>query len=147
MKKGISPLIGTVLLIAATMTIAGLLAFWASSYVQSQTQYFTNRTQAFYCSEMVDRVSVISCKYEEVENSTKLLLIVDNKGKFDLKGFWLILRNDTYIKNYKSNETLYAGLLTTLIFENVENITGKEIRLRAVECPEVDIKIEKCEIA
>ena len=144
MKKGISPLVGTVLLIAATMTIAGLLAFWASSYVQSQTQYFTNRTQTFYCSEMVDRISVISCKYESL--SKKVFLVVDNKGKFDLNGFWLILQNDTYIKNYKTNETLYAGLPTTLTFENVENITNKEMKLRAIECPEIDIKIEKCKI-
>lgn len=33
MRKGISPLIATVLLIAATMSIAGILAYWASNFV------------------------------------------------------------------------------------------------------------------
>jgi len=35
MGKGISPLVATVLLIAVTMTIAGALAYWASSLVST----------------------------------------------------------------------------------------------------------------
>lgn len=35
MRKGISPLVAAVLLIAATMSIAGILAYWASNFVKS----------------------------------------------------------------------------------------------------------------
>ena len=42
--KGISPLVAASLLIAVTMTIAGILAFWASSYMRTTTTQFTNQT-------------------------------------------------------------------------------------------------------
>ena len=35
MQKGISPLVAAVLLIAATMSIAGILAYWASNFVRT----------------------------------------------------------------------------------------------------------------
>jgi len=34
--KGISPLVATVLLIALTLTIAGIVAMWASSFTQAK---------------------------------------------------------------------------------------------------------------
>ncbi len=42
---GISPLVAAVLLIAVTMTIAGLLAYWATSFVRTSLPE-TNRTEA-----------------------------------------------------------------------------------------------------
>ena len=44
MKKGISPLVAAVLLIAATMSIAGILAYWAASYVRERTTAMGNET-------------------------------------------------------------------------------------------------------
>ena len=35
MQKGISPIVAAVLLIAATMSIAGILAYWASNFVKT----------------------------------------------------------------------------------------------------------------
>ena len=38
--KAVSPLVAAVLLIAVTMTIAGMLAYWASGFVRQQTEPF-----------------------------------------------------------------------------------------------------------
>jgi flagellin-like protein len=35
MRKGISPLIASVMLIAATMSLAGILAYWSSNFVKT----------------------------------------------------------------------------------------------------------------
>jgi len=42
--KGISPLIATVLLIAFTMAIAGIMATWATSFVQAKITETENQT-------------------------------------------------------------------------------------------------------
>ncbi|MEM7826997.1 MAG: archaellin/type IV pilin N-terminal domain-containing protein [Candidatus Aenigmatarchaeota archaeon] len=44
MLKGISPLIATVLLIALTMTIAGIIATWASSFTQVRLEEIKSNT-------------------------------------------------------------------------------------------------------
>lgn len=36
MRKGISPIVAAVLLIAVTMSLAGLLAYWASNFVKTE---------------------------------------------------------------------------------------------------------------
>ena len=48
MAKGISPLVATVLLIAVTMTLAGIIAFWGSSFVRTSlpTENQTQTLQA-----------------------------------------------------------------------------------------------------
>ncbi len=144
MKKGISPIIGTVLLIAATMTIAGLLAFWASSFVQSQASYFSNQTQKIYCSSMEEKINIINCKY--YKESGEIWMIVDNIGSYDLKGMSLIIfYNDTYVTTYKTNETISAGMPSTLTFKNVQNITGyNKMILRSLECPTVEVEVLEC---
>lgn len=43
-KKGISPLIATVLLIAFTMAIAGMMATWATSFVSTKMAETQNQT-------------------------------------------------------------------------------------------------------
>jgi flagellin-like protein len=79
--KGISPLVASVLLIAVTMTIAGAVAYWASSFVGQQTKMFENQTVTSECN-FAD-FSVYSCTY----NSTTLnmTLILENIRSVELK--------------------------------------------------------------
>jgi len=44
-RKGISPLIASVLLIAFTLAIAGIMATWATSYVRGQTSQISSQTE------------------------------------------------------------------------------------------------------
>ncbi len=44
MKKGISPLIAVVLLIAATVAVAAILANWATSYSKIHTEEISSKT-------------------------------------------------------------------------------------------------------
>lgn len=78
--KGISPLIAAVLLIAVTMTIAGVLAFWASTFVQTGLEQSSNQTVATECN--FGNFIVDSCSYNS--STTKLTLILDNIGTVNL---------------------------------------------------------------
>ncbi|HDJ96508.1 MAG TPA: hypothetical protein ENG45_00350 [Candidatus Aenigmarchaeota archaeon] len=47
--KGVSPLVAAVLLIAATMTIAAIIAFWTSGFVRSKLKEQENKTFEMMC--------------------------------------------------------------------------------------------------
>ena len=49
-SKAVSPLVAAVLLIAVTMTIAGMLAYWASGFVRLQTETFSNQSVVSKCN-------------------------------------------------------------------------------------------------
>ncbi len=75
--KGISPIVASVLLIAVTMTIAGVLAYWSSSFVEKQLPATTDADCKF-ANFIFD-----SCTY----NSTtqKISFILNNRRNVDLK--------------------------------------------------------------
>lgn len=49
-RKGLSPLIATVLLIAFTMAIAGIMASWATQFVSAQISGVQNQSVGITCS-------------------------------------------------------------------------------------------------
>jgi len=78
-SKGISPLVASVLLIAATMSIAGILAYWASSFVKTGLPE-VNKTQQ-ECQFIDFRIA--TCRYQD---STKTItLILDNFRAIDIQ--------------------------------------------------------------
>jgi flagellin-like protein len=101
-KKGISPLVAAVLLIAVTMTIAGLLAYWAASFVRTSLPE-TNETSA-QC-QFAD-FNIYSCTYFNSTNT--LSLILENNKDIELLSLkaFLIFPNATV-----SSPRLLAGTL------------------------------------
>jgi flagellin-like protein len=81
MRKGISPLVASVLLIAATMSIAGILAYWASSFVSKQTETFENQTVTSECNYA--DFKIYSCSYNS--SSRRLTMILENTRDVTLK--------------------------------------------------------------
>lgn len=108
MKKGISPLISTILLIAFTMIVAAILAVWAQHYATTQTQ------QMQYCIE--SGLYIHTCRWtaSTAPNGT-LKIVVKNTGNHDL-GFTVVLEY--------GNETLHPDLVYPIDIEY--NITKNE---------------------
>lgn len=116
MRKGISPLVAAVLLIAVTMTIAGVLAYWASSFVRSQTELFQNQTVATECN--FGNLQVYACNYDS--NSTKITMILNNIGTIDLRDLIVyVIYPDNTIKDYALNATLASRRLESYILSDV----------------------------
>jgi len=145
MKKGISPIIGTVLLIAATMTIAGILAFWASSFVQQQTEYYSNETTSTFCNFANFRV--LSCMYNKT--SDELAVVVDNYKSHTLKGFKAIVwYSDVDIQTFETDEEITANSIKSIMFENItKDLTSTtKVIIRSSQCSSIEQQIT-CNIA
>ncbi len=104
-RKGISPLIAAVLLIAFTMAIAAILTTWISNFTTDQkekTQVFEEKIDCVYQSIRADP------DFARINMSTKIFQdYVVNTGSVDveLTGFQVWI-DDTPIKPYKMNGTL-----------------------------------------
>lgn len=140
MKKGISPIIGTVLLIAATMTIAGILAFWASSFVQQQTEYYSNETTTTFCNFANFRI--LSCIYNQT--SKELAVVIDNYKSNTLKGFEAIVWfSDIDVETFQTEDQVPANYVKPIFFENItKDITQTtKIIIRSSQCPSLEQKL------
>lgn len=80
-SKGVSPLIAAVLLIAATMTLAGVLAWWASSYVKNNIPTLNATQQACRNSDF----KIYQCSYSS--SSSQITLVLSNIGSVTIKNF------------------------------------------------------------
>lgn len=130
-KLGISPLVAAVLLIAVTMTIAGILAYWATGFVRTSLPD-VNETDA-EC-RMAD-FSVYSCTFD---NSTKKLsLILENLQDTELTNMRLffIYANLSVSDAVPLNTTLTAGALKPYAITGVDaNFTKIMVK---THCPEI----------
>jgi len=134
MLKGISPLIATVLLIAFTMAIAGIMATWATSFVQAKITEVENQSQAV-CAGANLRAS------DAVLDSTTRLgtVIVENLGTVPLTNFKGYVYYEDATKNHdaglsNSSIVLETGDAFTFTWQaNYDN--PQRLRIAAGNCP------------
>jgi flagellin-like protein len=130
--KGLSPIIAAVILIAITMTIAGILSFWATGFMKSKLAEVENTTQGTDC--LAAKFVVYSSTYN---NKTKTLYtIVDNRMTIDL-----VLENlyifypDNKLVTKPLNLELNSNVVKELNITDVpEGFTNAKIKSN---CPEV----------
>ena len=70
--KGISPMIATVLLIAFTVAVGGIVSLWISGYTKTQTGQITSVSQ----DQIQCYNSVLSIKSTTVLNGTNATIVV-----------------------------------------------------------------------
>jgi len=130
MKKGISPLVAAVLLIAATMSIAGILAYWASSFMRTQTSSFNNQTVTSEC-QYAD-FKIYSCSYNFTSHAISLIL--ENYRDVLLKDlvFYVNFPNSTVIP-ISMNETLPKGLIKSFSIPNMDTFTKIIVKTQCAE--------------
>ena len=132
--KGISPLMATIILIALTIVIAGILGLWAASYVSIRTQEINKTSELINCQ--LANFEIISCRKE----NDKIKMILLNDRKMDLNGFRV-----TFIKNDENGNIIEINTIEIPIklkaagYETLEiNIlltNYSKIEIRSLECP------------
>ena len=134
MLKGISPLIATVLLIAFTMAIAGIMATWATSFVQAKITETENQSQAVCPGANLRASEAI------LDNTTKRgTVIVENLGTVALTNFKGYVFYEDPTKNHdaqlsNSSIVLETGDAFTFTWQaNYDN--PKRLRIAAGNCP------------
>lgn len=120
MAKGISPLVAAVLLIAATMSIAGILAYWASTFVKVQTSQFENQTATTLCSG--GNFEIYSCRFNKTEHYVTVIL--RNIGSIDLPNLvGTAIYSDGSVYSQSLNGTLTTSGTSAILSFNLVNIT------------------------
>lgn len=136
MRKGISPLIAVIMLIAFTMIVAGILAGWATQFV---TQ---SRSELQFCARA--QMLIQRAYYD---NSTKdLTLALFNTGDVPLRGFSVRLEY--------SNNTIESTKMESLniSYQDIETVTLKtdeslkQVVVQSMECRGAQDLVNKYDI-
>ncbi len=145
MKKGISPLVATVLLIAFTLSIAGLLGGWLTSLTKSETDTIQQGSDILVnCSSGVIDITDVIC----TNSSQQLRVAVANLGDVELYDFSVFAAvNNTFYSNStggpNSTNTLKTGEQTILVYGCNRNefcangATVTKVRITSGNCPQV----------
>ena len=131
MLKGISPLVATVLLIAVTMTLSGIIAFWGSSFVRT-TLPAENQTQTIQAC-IGGSIKLISQSYNSSTNVLSLTFYNDGTQK-------LSLTNITFIYSDRAETKLINSEISPaqVLVKIIDNVTSNyDSFLISTNCPNI----------
>jgi flagellin-like protein len=150
-KRGLSPLIAAVLLVAFTVAIAAFLATWSKSYTETQALAVEKETVAkLACGKAGLRIK--ACAFVKVpnENNYTVRLLARNAGSLKLGNLKVVIfYPDDTVKtlNFDPDLTLAPGDYKTI--KTVDKVNDTAISLLYLEtgdCLEVRDKTETCEV-
>ncbi|MFH0957024.1 MAG: archaellin/type IV pilin N-terminal domain-containing protein [Candidatus Aenigmatarchaeota archaeon] len=126
-RKGISPLVAVIMLIAFTMIVAGILAGWATRFATEQRSMLEKCVRA--------NVVIKKAVYDDVNKNISLMLY--NAGTVPLKGFQVQV---TYDDNgppmpttWGIDSTLGANSFETFTHD-LPNTSVDFVEIRSIEC-------------
>ncbi|VVB60079.1 Uncharacterised protein [uncultured archaeon] len=135
-KKGISPLIASVLLIAFTLSIGAFMSTWLQDVTKKQTQSTVenSKPECQFANLNIQNVTYTN-------SSTKLRIDVENTGtkSVAINSIKLIYNDDTTTQANFNRTTINAGDVNTLLMYNTTtngSIRSDIRKLRLVtDCP------------
>lgn len=133
-RKGMSPLIAAVILIAATMSIAAILAYWATTYVREELGSAEELGIAGGAKCLEAQFELRSGSY----SGRTLTLILDNKKSVDLTLTDLFLiYSDNTVENHTLDTMLNGNEIKTVTVSDVtDNFLTGEIK---THCSDVSV--------
>lgn len=143
-RKGISPLIAAVLLIAFTMAVAGILTAWVTSFTQSTTEDVGNES---------DRL--IECSYAGLDitsasfDGTDATVVVANTGTQDINASVVVYLNNGTITQTYSDSIISRGSVANVDLSSPATGVGTadgdidRVQATSIECPEVTAETQE----
>ena len=142
MKKALSPLMASVMLIAFTMAVAALLGTWFTSMTKTETELIEEgaKKQINCTSALLDIVDV------KCNSSGELKIAINNIGLNELYGFSVFAKiNNTFYQNSTGGPGLTSPLdpggQTILTYYCpavcIANATVETIRIGTSNCPQI----------
>jgi flagellin-like protein len=130
-RKGISPLIAVIMLIAFTMIVAGILAGWATQFV---TQ---SRSELQFCSKA--QLLIQRAYYEEsgTANEGNVTLALFNTGDVDLRGLVVRLtykNQDIESTKFEDMNISYQDIKTVTLFVNETDNELDQLVVQSLQC-------------
>jgi len=95
-KKGISPLIATVLIIGFTIVLAALVITWGTKLFKTTVEQTESASKfSFACSTGL-KLEVLNAEFDDGTNPTKLNIKMRNNNQdLDISNFKFVLNSDT----------------------------------------------------
>ena len=126
MRKGISPLVAVIMLIAFTMIVAGILATWTTNFAQRQ------RVKIEFCTEASAYIQ--GGTYDSGTNT--LNLVVYNNGKVPLSFISILTYKNGTVHKASTTWNISAGDIETLSISGVSS-NLEQVTIQSKECPGV----------
>ncbi|MDY6761872.1 MAG: archaellin/type IV pilin N-terminal domain-containing protein [Candidatus Nanohaloarchaea archaeon] len=131
-RKGVSPLIAAVLLIAFTMAVAAILTAWVTTFTQEQTSQLGNQS-----------AKQIDCNFGQLEifdtnsDTTWVTVAITNTGTVDF--------NNTSVTTLSGGSVLGKGYISDLNSGQTKSINvswsgstaAETVRIATSQCPQV----------
>ena len=130
-RKGVSPLIAVIVLIAFTLIVAGMLATWASRFARETLP----TTECFNIDVIIQGATYDS-------PTSTLNLYVKNRGTIQLTFDTLIKYQNGTITQAGQSYTVDANQLRTFTFTGISN-TVDEVTIQSQECTNVQDLIRR----
>ena len=144
-KKGISPILATILMVAFTVAIAGFVSTWMNQTVKTQTENAVNNSDPGCTYASLEAVDI----YFNSSGTEKLKFNLRNTGTRTLTVDKIRVvgenSNNTLFANVYD---LYAGdeLPVSLQIDSVEIDTIASVRIIPKQCPTISFTIDGSEI-
>jgi len=131
--KGISPLIASVMLIAATLAIAGILTTWSLQFVSSKTSDILSKEKCGVALEVYSSPK----PYYDSASKNFTMIAYNKKTDFTLENLSviMILSDDTPYK-YNTGISLKPQTPEKIVVQNVAS-KPKSIKIYSSNCGEV----------
>lgn len=139
-QKALSPLIATILLVAVSLSLAGILYSWSSQNAKETTTNLTEATQSWSDCSAINLYIETGCKYNP-ETGISLILMDQSTVTIDENLIMTIIDNDNNIvsKTFAPNFKGKAMAVNDSIFEDSTDLKGlvKPIQVRILinSCP------------
>lgn len=108
-KKGISPLIATVLIIGFTIVIAAMVMQWGTGLFENiKTQTGISSEISIACSSELSNLKITGAKLV----GTNIEVTIDNSNEKDISGFLFRIHQGTDVKTVDSSTLTYVSPAT-----------------------------------
>jgi flagellin-like protein len=131
-EKGVSPLIASVLLIAVTMAIAGVMATWATTFTSSKIQ---DSSSGANCIGAIDVSSpqfsntTVSVRIRNTGERINLTALKASVNYEDAK-----MSREINLRDYNASDSLSPGQTTWLIYDTGLTTRPNNIEIIASNC-------------
>ncbi len=141
-KKALSPLIATILLVAVSLSLAGILYSWSSQNAKETTASLTDTTQKWTDCSSVNLYIETGCRYN---TETGISLIVMDQSTVDIDDnltMTVIDSNNSIIsKTFAPNFKGKAMAINSSVYDDPDELEGlslpiQRVRIFVNSCPD-----------
>jgi len=149
-KKGLSPLIATILLIAVSLSLAGILYSWSSQNAKETTTSLSDTTNKWIDCGAVDIFIDYGCSYSTTEG-VSLILYDKSTVQIDNNLVMTVIDGNNVIKSttFEPNFTGNAMSINNTVYANPDDFKDlvepiKKVQIYVTSCPDKMTYTTKC---